>query len=117
MTCPSGLLAVLRTASWTIFSLRAQHAGLAGLVDRVQGTFPEPAPCRQQGVVGDEDHFVGALCLELCAAELLVDLAAVLVEHRLDVCDCVRFLAKHDLAERLPPRRCLTGPPLPRTGR
>ena len=57
-------------ASWTILQLGAQHAGLAGAVDRAQGQLPEAAAGGQQRVVGDEVRLVGGLGRELGAAEV-----------------------------------------------
>ena len=81
------------------FQLGTQHPSLSGLVDGSKGSLPEPAPGRQERVVGDNCCLVGALGFYARAAELSVDFPRDLVERRLDVGNPVGLLAEDDLPD------------------
>ena len=108
MTCAERLIGDAASRLVDDLELGAQHAGLAGLVDRAQRPLPEPASSRQQRVVGDERCLVSGFCLEPRAAELPVDLPADLAECSPRSSRRCRASCARRPSGRPSRRRCLT---------
>ena len=79
--------------------LRAQDAGLAGLVNGAKCAFPKPAAGRQERVVGNKSGLVGSFRFEPGPTEVAVNFAADLLKGLLDCIDRVGHFSQYDLSD------------------